>query len=120
MSRKITQKNSVNSGRMKFSVSLPKKMGRLIDHYAQHRGQERSEFVRFILQKEIIDRREPIELSKKELAELDDIEAEMRGGKHVTLDQLRYEMEGTRNQEGRNKKCGTPVGTKNDCCERWR
>ena len=42
--------------------------------------QTRSEFVRFLLQKEIVDRREPVVLSKKELAELDAIEAEMRAG----------------------------------------
>ena len=97
-----TLKKSDN-GRINFSVSLPKKMGRLIDDYARRRMQTRSEFVRFLLQKEIIDRQEPVELSKKELAELDVIEAEMRAGEYVTLDQLRYEMDGTHKQKGRKK-----------------
>ena len=97
-----TLKKSDN-GRINFSVSLPKKMGLLIDSYARRNMQTRSEFVRFLLQKEIVDRREPVVLSKKELAELDAIEAEMRAGEYVTLDQLMYEMDNTRKQKGRKK-----------------
>ncbi len=99
----MTTLKKSDNGRINFSVSLPKKMGRLIDDYARRRMQTRSEFVRFLLQKEIIDSQEPIELSKKELAELDAIEAEMRGGGYVTLNQLRYEMDGTHKQKGRKK-----------------
>ena len=98
----VTLKKSDN-GRINFSVSLPKKMGRLIDGYARRNMQTRSEFVRFLLQKEIVDRREPVVLSKKELAELDAIEAEMRAGEYVTLDQLMYEMGITRKQKGQKK-----------------
>jgi len=92
-----------DNGRINFSVSLPKKTGRLIDGYARKNMQTRSEFVRFLLQKEIVDRREPVVLSKKELAELDAIEAEMRAGEYVTLDQLMYEMGITRKQKGQKK-----------------
>ena len=92
-----------DSGRINFSVSLPKKMGRLIDSYARRNMQTRSEFVRFLLQKEIVDRREPIVLSKKELAELDTIEAEMRAGEYITLDKMRYEMGSPTKQKSRKK-----------------
>ncbi len=97
-----TLKKSGN-GRINFSVSLPKKMGRLIDGYARKNMQTRSEFVRFLLQKEIVDRREPVTLSKKELAELDAIEAEMQAGEYITLGRLRYDM-GSKNKQKGGKK----------------
>ena len=80
-------------GRVNISISLPPKMGELIDRAAGKQMQNRSEFVRAAVREKLLAEREPIVLTTEEERERDAAMRDYRERKNIyTLDQVLHDM----------------------------